>query len=324
LSLSIITICVGSGASKMSDSDGYDMPLMEQAQSMTSLGLCPICVPTGSVGVVQCFGKFQGYVEPGLACFCPPFSSISTVSLALMQSQGNTECKTKDNVTLNVSTAVQYRIMKRMVRQAVFEIINPEAQIHAHIDDVLRSTLPSMDLDAAYEAKDKVTRAIMQAVKAAMEPHGYEITNILLTDLRPERSVLDAMNAINASRRQRQAAMEQGEAQKVLKVKEAEADAESKFLAGQGIARMRKAMADGFRDSMQSMSQGGLSPQDAMHMMITTQYIDTLKDYANSPNSSAIMVPHGPGAVKDIEAQVRDGFVGSSHLKPPQQVMLQR
>merc|ERR1712008_642671 len=94
---------------------------------------------------------------------------------------------------------------------------------------------------------------------------------------------------------------------------------EAKFLAGQGIARMRKAVADGFRDSMHSMSQGGLSPQDAMHMMITTQYIDTLKVYASSPNSSAIMVPHGPGVVKDIEAQVRDGFVGSSHLKPPQQ-----
>jgi len=305
----------------MSDSDDYDTPLVEQATSTTSLGLCPMCVPTGSVGVVQCFGKFQGYVEPGLTCFCPPFSSIYNVSLAVRQSMGNTECKTKDNVTLTICTAVQYKINKKMIRQAVFEIVNPEAQIQAHIDDVLRSTLPSMDLDAAYEAKEQVTRSIMHAVKAAMEPHGYEITNILLTDLRPEKSVLDAMNAINASRRQRQAAMEQGEAQKVLMVKAAEADAEAKFLSGQGIARMRKAVADGFRDSMQSMSQGGLSPQDAMHMMITTQYIDTLKDYASSPNSSAIMVPHGPGAVKDIEAQVRDGFVGSSNLRPPQQMM---
>jgi len=305
----------------MSDSDGYETPFMDQASATTALGVCPVCVPTGSVGVVQCFGKFQGYVEPGLGCFCPPFSSIMNVSLALRQSSGTTDCKTKDNVTLTICFAVQYKVNKKMVRQAVFEIVNPEAQIQAHIDDVLRSTLPSMDLDAAYEAKERVTRTIMQSVKAAMEPHGYEIVNILLTDLRPERSVLDAMNAINASRRQRQAAMEQGEAQKVLSVKAAEGDAESKYLQGQGIARMRKAMADGFKDSMQSMAQGGLSPHDAMHMMITTQYIDTLKDFANSPNSSAIMVPHGPGAVKDIEAQVRDGFVGSSHLRPPQQMM---
>jgi len=295
---------------------------MERASATTSLGLCPVCVPTGSIGVLQCFGKFEGYVEPGLACFCPPFSSIMNVSLAVRQSLGNTECKTRDNVTLTICTAVQFKINKKMVKQAVFEIINPEAQIQAHIDDVLRSTLPSMDLDAAYEAKEQVTRSMIQAVKAAMEPHGYEITNILLTDLRPEKSVLDAMNAINASRRQREAAMEQGETQKVLMVKAAEADAEAKFLAGQGIARMRKAVADGFRDSMRSMSQGGLSPQDAMHMMITTQYIDTLKDYASSPNSTAIMVPHSPGVFKDIEAQVRDGFVSSSHLKPPQQMML--
>jgi len=307
----------------MSDSDEYDSPFVgDHASATTSLGICPVCIPTGSIGVVQCFGKFQGYVEPGLACFCPPFSSIETVSLAVDQIIGNTECKTRDNVTLTVITAVKYRINKKKVKQAVFEIVDPKSQIQAHIDDVLRSTLPSMDLDAAYEAKEQVTRSMMQAVKRAMEPHGYEITDILLTDLRPEKSVLDAMNAINAARRQREAAMEQGEAQKVLMVKAAEADAEAKFLAGQGIARMRKAVAEGFRDSMQSMSQGGLSPQDAMHMMITTQYIDTLKDYANSPNSSAIMVPHGPGAVKEIEAQVRDGFVSSTHLRPPQQMML--
>lgn len=306
----------------MSDSDESSTHFVERNSATTSLGICPVCIPTGSIGVVQCFGKYQGYVEPGLSCFCPPFSTITNLSMAVAQLMCHTECKTKDNVTLTIITAVKYRINKKKVKQAVFEIVNPKAQIEAHIDDVLRSTLPSMDLDAAYEAKEKVTRSMMLAVRAAMEPHGYEIVDILLTDLRPEKRVLDAMNAINAARRQRDAAVEQGEAQKVLAVKAAEADAEAKFLAGQGIARMRKAVADGFRDSMQSMSQGGLSPQDAMHMMITTQYIDTLKDYAHSPNSSAIMVPHCPGAAKDIEAQVRDGLISSSHLKPPQQMML--
>jgi len=60
---------------------------------------------------------------------------------------------------------------------------------------------------------------------------------------------------------------------------------------GVGMAKMRRAIADGFRESMTSMSQGGLSPQEAMHMMITTQYVDMLKDFATNPNKSAIMVP---------------------------------
>lgn len=302
--------------------DDEEEQLLTTSGPMTSLGCCCSCIPSGSVGVVQCFGSFQGYVEPGLSCFCPPFSSLQKVSLAVAQLDCSTECKTKDNVTLTVVTAVQYRINKHMIKEAVFDIVNPKAQINALVDDVLRSTLPTMDLDEAYSAKDQVCHAMVRSVRNAMAVYGHEIIKILITDLRPEASVLQAMNAINASKRERQAALERGEAQKILAVKAAEAEAEAKFLQGQGVARMRTAIADGFKDSMDTMAKGGLSPHDAMHMMITTQYIDAMKDFASSSNSTAVMVPTGPGAVKEIEAQVRDGFISAGYMKPPQQAMM--
>lgn len=280
----------------------------------SGMGLCCYCVPAGHAGVVQWFGDFQGYSEPGLMFYTCPFQSVITVSLQVKQISCNTDCKTKDNVTLRVRTAVQYRIDKKRIKQAVFDIMHPEAQIEASVDNVVRSSVPAMDLDAAYENKETLREQILQSVSSMMEKYGYSILNVLITDLSPEQSVLAAMNEINAARRQREAAVERGEAEKLLKVKEAEADAEAKFLSGQGIARMRKAIADGFRDSMESMNQGGLSPQESMHMMVTTQYLDTLKDFANNPNSSSIMVPHGPGVTKDLESQVRDGFVAASSL----------
>merc|ERR1719203_540319 len=150
-----------------------------------------------------------------------------------------------------------------------------------------------------------------------MAPYGYSILNVLITDLSPEQKVLAAMNEINAARRQREAAVERAEAEKLLQVKAAEADAEAKHLSGVGVARMRKAIADGFKDSMESMTiEGGLSPQEAVHMMVTTQYLDTLKDFANNPSSSSIMVPHGPGFSKHLEDQVRDGFKSVSSAPP--------
>eukprot|EP00443_Scrippsiella_acuminata_P048428 CAMPEP_0115195906 /NCGR_PEP_ID=MMETSP0270-20121206/14818_1 /TAXON_ID=71861 /ORGANISM="Scrippsiella trochoidea, Strain CCMP3099" /LENGTH=317 /DNA_ID=CAMNT_0002609235 /DNA_START=75 /DNA_END=1028 /DNA_ORIENTATION=- len=287
----------------------------------SGFGICCACVSAGSVGVVQQFGKFQGFMEPGINMYCPCIQSVSNVSLAVRQIECHTECKTKDNATMTVRTAIQYRINKLRVKQAVFEIDNPEAQIRAAVDNVVRSSLPSMELDAAFQNKDTLRHDILSSVRDAMHQFGYLITNVLVTDLSPDRALLQAMNAQLAARRQREAAIEQGEAQKVLQVKAAEADADAKFLSGQGMARMRTAIADGFKDSMASMSDGGLSPQEAMHMMITTQYLDTLKDFANNPNHSSIMVPHGPGAVKDIEAQVRDGFISASAMKPGQQKM---
>merc|ERR1712079_660144 len=94
--------------------------------------------------------------------------------------------------------------------------------------------------------------------------------------------------------------------------KASEADAEAKRLAGVGMASMRSAIAQGMKDSMNFMKQSGMSEHEAQHMMVMTQYLDTLKDFANS--KSSIMVPHGPSAVKDIEAQIKDGFLTSQAM----------
>jgi len=284
------------------------------------IGICPSTVDTGSVGVVQQCGAYVGYQEPGFMCYCPPICSVTPVSLAVKQIQCTSDCKTRDNVTLTVCSAVQFRIDKQMVKAAVFDIVDPEAQIQAQVDDVLRSTLPTLDLDEAYSAKEKICGAILKSARHHLGRYGYLIINALVTDLRPEPAVLRAMNEINASRRQREAAFEKGEAEKTLKVKAAEAEAEAKHLAGVGVARMRKAMTEGFRDSMTSMGECGLPPTDAMHMMITTQYLDTLREFASSGNASAIMVPTGPSP-KDIEAQVRDGLLTSSAAANAQRQM---
>jgi len=296
----------------------------EGSNPFSGCGVSCACISAGNVGVVQQFGKFSGYMEPGINMYCPCIQSVSQVSLAVRQIECQTECKTKDNATMTVRTAVQYRVNKNRIKQAVFDIENPEAQIRASVDNVVRSSIPNLELDHAYSNKNSLCNEILSSVQFTMHPYGYTVTNVLVTDLSPDRALLQAMNAQLAARRQREAAIEQGEAQKVLQVKAAEADAEAKFLAGQGMARMRTAIADGFKDSMLSMSEGGLNPQEAMHMMVTTQYLDTLKDFANNPNHSPIMVPHGPGAVKDIECQVRDGFISASAMtasKPGQQSM---
>ncbi|CAK9037861.1 Hypersensitive-induced response protein-like protein 2 [Durusdinium trenchii] len=172
---------------------------------------------------------------------CFPFVTVTGCSLAVNQSQCRSDCKTKDNVTVTVVTAVQYRIQKDMVKVAVFDIASPQAQIAAEVDSVLRSTLPTMTLDESYAAKEKMVEEILPSVREAMGRYGYDILNVLITDIQPERSVLDAMNEINASRRQREAAFEKGEADKLLKIKASEADAEAKRLAGVGKPETRHA-----------------------------------------------------------------------------------
>jgi len=97
-------------------------------------------------------------------------------------------------------------------------------------------------------------------------------------------------------------------------VKAAEADAESKYLAGCGIARQRRAIVDGLRDSVAAFTETipGASPKEVMDLVLVTQYFDTLKDIGHNGKSNTIFLPHSPGAVADISEQVRNGFLQAS------------
>jgi len=278
------------------------------------MACCCGTIETGKVGLKLVMGAYQEPpVQPGCYCIAAPCVTMHEQSIQLLQADCTSECKTKDNVTVTVRTAVQYRICMENIETAVFKVAAPIAMISAQIDDVLRSAIPDMNLDEAYSAKDKMVQQILDELRAAMFPHGYEIVKVLITDLAPEASVVRAMNEINASVRQREAMLNKAEAEKVLAVKQAEADAESKYLSGVGMARMREAITGGFKNSVKEMQECGLEPAQAIHMMLVTQYLDTLKDFAVSGKSS-IMVPTGPGALGDIESQVRNGFTQAQAL----------
>ena len=115
--------------------------------------------------------------------------------------------------------------------------------------------------------------------------------------------------------RLRLAANEKAEAEKILLIKRAEGEAESKYLSGLGIARQRQAIVDGLRDSVLgfSVKVPGTSARDVMDMVLVTQYFDTMKDIGAASKSSAVFIPHGPGAVRDVASQIRDGLLQASH-----------
>merc|ERR1711939_467866 len=177
--------------------------------------------------------------------------------------------------------------------------------------DVVRSEVPLRTLDEAYESKEAAAVAVRSALQHEMKRYGYEIVNALVTDLQPDGNVLKAMNQIEAQRRMRMAAQEKAEAEKILVVKAAEADAEAKELSGQGVARQRKAIVDGLKESVVQFNEGvvGTSPADVMQLMMVTQYLDMLKDVGTKDGAKTLFTPHSPAAVGDIQSQMRQGFL---------------
>jgi regulator of protease activity HflC (stomatin/prohibitin superfamily) len=119
---------------------------------------------------------------------------------------------------------------------------------------------------------------------------------------------------LDSAARLRVAASEKAEAQKIVQIKRAEGEAEAKSLSGLGIARQRQAIVDGLRDSVLGFSGNvfGTSAKDVMDLVLVTQYFDMMKEIGAASKSSAVFLPHGPGAVADIASQIRDGFLQAS------------
>nr|GFA51569.1 hypersensitive-induced response protein 4 [Tanacetum cinerariifolium] len=119
------------------------------------------------------------------------------------------------------------------------------------------------------------------------------------------------MNEINAAQRLQLASVYKGEADKILHIKRAEAEAESKYLGGVGVARQRQAITDGLRENILNFSHKveGASSKDVMDLIMITQYFDTIKDLGNLSKNTTVFLPHGPGHVRDISDQIRNGLM---------------
>jgi len=274
-----------------------------------ALGL--IQIDQSTVAIKETFGKFDAILEPGCHClpWCIGQQVAGYLSLRVQQLDVRCETKTKDNVFVNVVASVQYRALADKASDAFYRLSNTREQIQSYVFDVIRASVPKMILDDVFEQKNEIAKAVENELEKAMSAYGYEIVQTLIVDIEPDVNVKRAMNEINAAARMRLAATEKAEAEKILQIKRAEGDAESKYLAGLGIARQRQAIVDGLRDSVLAFSENvpGTSSKDVMDMVLVTQYFDTMKDIGASSKSSAVFIPHGPGAVRDIAAQIRDG-----------------
>jgi regulator of protease activity HflC (stomatin/prohibitin superfamily) len=275
-------------------------------------------VETAQVAVITRFGKFLRVADPGLNWKVPFFDTVAgVVSLRVNQISLTMETKTKDNVFVTIPISVQNRVRPEKVFDAYYKLSDPTAQIQSYVEQVILGHVPGMTLDEVFASQSSIAAAVKQELDADMATFGFEIVNVLVTDIIPDAKVKSAMNDINAAQREQVAANARGEAEKILVVKKAEAEAESKALQGQGIANQRKAIIEGLQSSIEQFQQAveGTSSREVMQLVLVTQYFDTLKSIGESDKTNTLFLSHTPGAVKDVAEQIMDSMLVAERAK---------
>ncbi|MGB9244926.1 MAG: SPFH domain-containing protein [Candidatus Acidiferrales bacterium] len=274
-------------------------------------------VETAQVAIVQRLGKFARVAGPGLNWKTPYLESVvRRLSMKVQQFDVQVETKTQDNVFVQIPVSIQYKVIPEGVEAAFYKLSDPVKQIESMVYNVVLGHVPKMKLDDTFLNQADIASDLRDNLDASMKEYGYSIVKVLISDIVPDQKVKAAMNDINAAQREREATVSRAETNKMLLVKQAEAEAESKRLQGEGIANQRKAIIAGLKDSVEDFAKTvpGSTPQDVMQLVLMTQYFDTLKEIAANDHTNAILIPHTPNTLTDLFGQIRNAIVAGNEL----------
>ncbi|WP_299095642.1 SPFH domain-containing protein [Winogradskyella sp.] len=268
-----------------------------------------------TAAVIERFGRYQSIRHSGLQIKIPLVDRIAgKLSLKIQQLDVIVETKTLDDVFVRLKVSVQYMVIKEKVYEAFYKLDYPHEQITSYVFDVVRAEVPKMKLDDVFVRKDDIAIAVKSELNDAMMDYGYDIIKTLVTDIDPDAQVKAAMNRINASEREKIAAQYEGDAQRILIVEKAKAEAESKRLQGQGIADQRREIARGLEESVEVLNRVGINSQEASALIVVTQHYDTLQSIGEETNSNLILLPNSPQAGSDMLNNMVASFTASNQI----------
>ena len=265
--------------------------------------------------IIERFGKFTSTRNSGLHFKIPIIDRIAgRINLKIQQLDVLVETKTKDDVFVRLKISVQFKVIYDLVYDAFYKLESPHDQITSYVFDVVRAEVPKMKLDDVFERKDDIAIAVKGELNDAMIEYGYDIIKTLVTDIDPDEQVKNAMNRINASEREKIAAQYEGDAQRILIVEKAKAEAESKRLQGQGIADQRREIARGLEESVDVLNNVGINSQEASALIVVTQHYDTLQSIGEETNTNLILLPNSPQAGSDMLNNMIASFTASYQI----------
>ena len=250
-------------------------------------------VPQQNVYIIERLGKFNRTVGAGLNLKIPFFETIAAkVDMRTRQEQFGIDAKTRDNVTVTMAIAAQYRVSAQPASQgqpsgvwrSYYMLANPTAQMRSYLIDALRSSVPQYTLDEVFDKKDAIASDVNQTVSGLMVAYGYDVVSTLITSIDLPADVEQSMNRINSAQREKEAAQSLAET-------EARARAEAMEQAGRGIAAQRKAIADGISESLAVIKSSGVSAAEANQLFIFTQWTDMMSEFARNGRQSTVVLP---------------------------------
>lgn len=258
-------------------------------------------IPQSRVGIIQRFGKYHRTAESGLT-FVVPIMDRMLPKTDLREQVVSFQPQaviTNDNVGMQISTVVYYRIVD--ARSAEYEVANFVVALEQITQTNLRNVIGSMTLDQTLVSRDEINAKLREILDEVTEGWGVRITRVELKEITPPRDIQQAMEKQMQAERTRRAAILTAEGDKRSAILKAEGQKESEILKAEGDQRSQVLRAEGEAEAYRKVQQAQISMAGALFERLEESdlspealrylYLRTLPEMAKGDANKLFVVP---------------------------------
>jgi regulator of protease activity HflC (stomatin/prohibitin superfamily) len=289
-------------------------------------------VPQATVMLVERLGRFDKVASGGLNILVPFLDRPRAVywtntrpgmtSIDLREQYIDLPPQpviTRDNVTIHVDSVVYWQITDPV--KAVYEMNDLVGGIVQLTITGMRSVMGEMDLDHTLSNRDAINAKLRLILDEATDKWGVKVTRVDVKNINPPEDVRITMEKQMTAERNRralvlqaegdrQAAITRAEGEKQAAVTRAEGEKQSAILAAEGAAQARQRNAQGEAEAIALVADALQGHGNPAEYLITTRYIESLRDMTRTNNSKVIFMPvetsamlASVGAIKEVFSQ---------------------
>jgi len=294
-------------------------------------------VPQSSVLLIERLGKFHRVAASGLNIIVPIVDSPRAVywtnvrpgvtSIDLREQYIDLPPQpviTRDNVTINVDSVVYWMITDPI--KAVYEINDLVGSLVQLTITGMRSVMGEMDLDHTLSNRDAINSKLRLILDEATDKWGVKVTRVDVKNINPPEDVRITMEKQMTAERNRralilqaegdkQAAITRAEGEKQAAVTRSEGNKQSAILDAEGAAHARLTAANAEAQAIKQIAGViGNSDQTAQYL-ITSRYIESLRDMTRTQNSKVIFMPMETTAMLSSVGMLKEVFAETGEKK---------
>lgn len=254
-------------------------------------------VSPNTVRTVEFLGKFNRILRPGFHFIIPFLEWTKNQVLFRRNFPVEVEWVTQDNVTAYIGLNVIYYVndddnntKEGNIFKSIYNIDDPKTMMRATIDEQLRAMIVSFTHKNIFAKREEIGQAIEARLREKLSTFWFTLDSIQVRDVKLENTVMSAMNKIIETEKFKEAALNEAEAKKIMQVKEAEAEKESKILLWEGMAGQRMKIAEWFKESVDLIKQtdDSLNAEKVLQFLLDSSRIETLGNIWAQDNAKLV------------------------------------